>query len=115
MDIPDSVTSVPSGIFSDCQHLYAEHSIPGLRIVDGWVVGCDWDYEEGPRPPSILNLTGVCGIADDAFYGCEGLKNVIIGEGVRTIGSSAFDDCYDLESISISSSVRTIGEYAFDD
>ena len=115
VDIPDSVTSIPSGIFSGCQHLYAEHSIPGLRIVDGWVVGCDWDYEEGPRPPSILNLTGVCGIADDAFYGCEGLKNVIIGEGVRTIGSFAFDDCHDLESISISSSVRTIGEYAFDD
>ena len=114
VDIPDSVTSVPSGIFSDCQHLYAEHSIPGLRIVDGWVVGCDWDYVEGPRPPSILNLTGVCGIADGAFDGCEGLKNVIIGEGVRTIGSYAFDECYDLESISISSSVRTIGEYAFD-
>lgn len=115
VDIPDSVTSIPSGIFSGCQHLYAEHSIPGLRIVDGWVVGCDWDYEEGPRPPSILNLTGVCGIADEAFYGCEGLKNVVIGEGVRTIGSYAFDDCYDLESISISSSVRTIGKYAFDD
>ena len=115
VDIPDSVTSIPSGIFSGCQHLYVEHSIPGLRIVDGWVVECDWDYEEGPRPPSILNLTGVCGIANGAFDGCEGLKNVIIGEGVRTIGSSAFDDCYDLESISISSSVRTIGEYAFDD
>jgi hypothetical protein len=50
VDIPDSVTSIPSGVFSDCQHLYAEHSIPGLRIVDGWVVGCDCDYEEGQRP-----------------------------------------------------------------
>ena len=115
VDIPDSVTSIPSGIFSDCQHLYAEHSIPGLRIVDGWVVECDWDYEEGPRPPSILNLTGVCGIADRAFCGCEGLKKVIIGEGVRTIGFCAFDDCSDLESISISSSVRTIGGNAFGD
>ena len=48
-----------------------------------------------------------------AFWGCTGLIDVIISDGVSYIGKSAFSICKNLKSIVIPSSVNIIGDYAF--
>ena len=52
-------------------------------------------------------------IEEQAFSGCEQLKEVIIEDGVETIEESAFEGCTELEKIVIPNSVTEIQEYAF--
>ena len=55
----------------------------------------------------------VIGISEKVFYGCEGLTDVVIPEGVTSIGEYAFAYCEDLRSISIPNSIEQIGYNAF--
>ena len=105
--IPDSVTYIGGGAFSDCSYsLFDTTTIPGVKLVDGWVVG----YTD--ECPSVLDLTGVRGIGEYAFSGCSGLTSVTIPDGVTYIGSG-FSSCSGLTSITIPDSVTRIGSYAF--
>ena len=63
--------------------------------------------------PSVYQDGAVTSIGDRAFYNCDGLKSVTIGNGVTSIGNSAFDGCYGLTSVTIPDSVTSIGGYAF--
>jgi hypothetical protein len=56
---------------------------------------------------------GVSAIGDYAFHACMGLTSAVIPNSVRTIGSSAFDNCRGLTSVVIPNSVATVGSYAF--
>ena len=48
-----------------------------------------------------------------AFYHCEGLKDLILSEGVTKLGDSAFGNCYSLETVTIPSTVTFIDNRAF--
>ena len=48
-----------------------------------------------------------------AFYSCDSLYSVVIGDSVTSIGSSAFRDCDSLTSVLIPNSVTSIGDYTF--
>lgn len=52
-------------------------------------------------------------IRDTAFDGCDGLKSLILPEGVTFIGGDAFRGCANLTSVEIPSSVTSIGSGAF--
>ena len=52
-------------------------------------------------------------IEEQAFSGCQKLKEVIIEDGVGTIEESAFEGCTELEKVVIPNSVTEIQEYAF--
>ncbi len=52
-------------------------------------------------------------IAENAFAGDSGLKEIVIGSNVKTIGSGAFQYCTSLETVTISEGVETIGSHAF--
>ncbi len=107
--IPDSVTSIGRHAFSGCSDaLFDTHSIPGVRLVDGWAVG----HEDGLS--GALDLTGVRGIGYEAFSGCSGLASVTIPDSVMSIGSSAFSGCSGLKSVTIPDSVTSIGGGAFE-
>lgn len=82
--IPDGVTSIGSGAFSDC---------PGLTSVT--------------IPDSV---TSICA---QAFCGCSGLTSITIPDSVTSIGTEAFCGCSGLTSITIPSSVTSIGDEAF--
>ncbi len=52
-------------------------------------------------------------ISDGAFDGCSALTSVPLNRNVMSIGNSAFSGCYKLESISLSENLINIGDYAF--
>lgn len=105
--IPDSVTSINCSAFDGCTALaYDTTSIPGLTLIDGWVVRCDsnWSIDS--------TLTGIKGIVGGAFSGC-GLTSVRVPTTWSHIGDSAFRGCSHLTSVTIPSGVTRIGDYAF--
>ncbi|MGM9879955.1 MAG: leucine-rich repeat domain-containing protein [Bacilli bacterium] len=128
--IPDSVTSIGGGAFSDCTSLSSvtigngvtsigELAFKGClclssivisdsvtSIGEGAFVGCT-------SLRSILIPNSVTSIGGGAFGDCTSLSSVTIGNGVTTIGSSAFNNCYSLNSIVIPDSVTTIDSSAF--
>ena len=105
--IPNSVTCIKSRAFEDCAEWLYDTTIPGVKIVDGWVVDSDEDIS------GALVLSGVRGIADRVFYQRTGLTSVTIADGVKYIGYEAFGECTGILSLSISGSVESIGEVAF--
>ena len=106
--IPDGVTSIDLGSFVGCaEGLYDKSSIPGVVLVDGWAIGHDGNLSGG------LDLTGVRGIAREAFSGCSGLTSVTIPDGVTSIGDWAFSWCGGLTSVTIPNSVTNIGDGTF--
>ena len=67
-------------------------------------------------PSSILHegeTYYVTGIGNRAFYNCQNMTSVTIGDCVRSIGDEAFCGCYGISSIIIPSCVTSIGEDAF--
>ena len=63
---------------------------------------------------SVIIPDGVVTIGDNAFDGCESLKEITIPDSVVRIGSYAFYGCDSLKEIAIPDSVTEIGEYAFE-
>ena len=80
-----------------------------------------YDYNSEPRSsysiPEIVSYGGnnyfVTDIGEDAFSGCKKLKNVTIGNAVKTIGNYAFFGCDHLVSVKFGKSVESIGGGAF--
>ena len=58
---------------------------------------------------------GVTSIDYGAFANCDSLTSVVIGDGVTSIGEKAFAYCDSLTSVVIPDSVTSIGNWAFDD
>ena len=137
--IPSSVSSVGYNAFLDCAGL-KKLSIQGNASLDGFVFqGCrglesitvteDNDHVAasgnclidtatktlltGCRNSVIPADGSVTAIGDYAFAGCEGLKKLVIPEGVLSIGRAAFYRCADLTDLTIPQSAREIGAWAF--
>ena len=51
-------------------------------------------------------------IEEYAFYGCEELKTVKLGNGVKTLGCSAFNKCKNIVRIQLSNKLNSIGSFA---
>ena len=104
--IPNSVSIIESSAFSGCSgSLYDTTTIPGLKLLDGWVVGRTSDISQN------LNLTGVRGIGNFALCECNLLTSVTIN-GAAYIGPFAFDSCDALTSVTINN-VKDITGLAF--
>ena len=139
--VPDSVTSIGNAAFKGCDSLL-RMTIPfvgesriannGYNQVFGYIfgyetnsdynepIGTTYQYASGRTNYHYyipLGLRRVV-ITDDnvgyyAFFGCEKLTDIILGEGVTTIGYSAFHGCTGLTSVTIPNSVKNIACYAF--
>ena len=105
--IPDRVTRIYWEAFDNCnEELFDTNSIPGVKLVDGWAVGYN-DSLSGD-----LDLTGVHGIKDGAFYGCRKLTGVTLPGNLKRIEYGMFKDT-GLISVRIPDSVTSIGHCAF--
>ena len=130
--IPDYVTSIGDGAFSDCSSLFdivipdSVNSIgndafwccSSLRSVvisdsvtsigGGAFLGCS-DLADIVIPNSVTN------IRDWAFFGCSSLSDIVIPDSVTSIGNRAFAYCKSLRSVVIPDSVTNIDAWAFSD
>ena len=82
--IPNSVTKIGLGAFSDCSNL-----------------------------ESVVIPNSVTSIGTEVFNGCISLTSITIPKSVTEIGSAAFSNCNNLESITFGSSVEKIGKCVF--
>ena len=106
--IPDSVVSIGYYAFVGCNAaLFDTTTISGLKLVDGWVVGCTAEFY------GKLNLDGVRGVCDRAFYGCNEITSVVLPNSMTRIGYEMFANCTSLASVTIPNSVIEIDDWAF--
>lgn len=106
-DIPDSVISIGSYAFYDCNNL-ENITIPDSVTDIGIRAFSDCDSLK-----SIKISDNVTNISDYAFYWCKKLENLILPDSITDIGTYAFGHCSNLENITIPDSITNIGNYAF--
>jgi len=128
--IPESVTSIGDGAFSDCSRL-TSIIIPGSVTSIGNMAFFYCDGLRSVTIPSSVTTIGfgafaqcysltsinipesITSIRDNVFLSCVSLQSISIPESIISIGKSAFSDCYRLTSITIPTSVTSIGDGAF--
>ena len=121
VEIPNSVTSIGSYAFRDCSGL-TEITLPFVGATKdgtsnthfGYIFGASSNNNNSYVPSSIKKVTITGGsIGSSAFYSCDSLTSVVIGDSVTSIGSYAFNGCSSLTSVVIGDSVTSIGSNAF--
>ncbi len=105
--IPNSVTSIGYGAFSDCSSLTSV-TIPNYVTSIG-----SQAFWHCSSLTSVTIGNSVASIGYGAFSSCRSLTSVTIPNSVTSIGFGAFEDCLSLTSIDIPNSVTSIGSYAF--
>ena len=84
-----------------------------VTIPEGTEVICDSAFDYAYPMENIIMPDSVKTIEYNAFYGCEGLTDLRLGDGVETIGNCAFNECKGLKNVVIPNSVKTIDMNAF--
>ena len=107
--VPASVTSIGSYAFYGCSSL-SEITLPFVGATKdgttnthfGYIFGASTYSKNSTSVPDSLNkvtITSTSTIDSFAFYGCDSLESVVIGDSVTSIGSSAFSGCSSLTEI----------------
>ena len=115
----DFSVAVPTG-----QTLYFNYVQGGVEVVyPNATAPAAQGWNGFVRPTGVLCIPDSVGhdtqryavrrIAGHAFFGCNGLVQVTVGEGVETIGGSAFYGCTSLAEVTLPSTVDTIGHSVF--
>lgn len=99
--IPDSVTSIGGSVFYNCPNIESA-KIPSLAI-----------SETALHSLKTVIITSGDTIEENAFIHHGNLETVTISKGVKSIGKSAFEGCQNLIDVNIPDSVKSIGENAF--
>ena len=107
VEIPDSVTSIGEGAFSECGSLTSV-TIPNSVTTIG-----DSAFYNCTSLTSVTIPNSVTSISSSAFHSCTGLTSVTIGNGVTSIAQYTFYRCFNLTSVTMSNSVTSIGKRAF--
>ena len=120
VEIPYTVTHIGNTVFTDCIALEAiqvAKDNPAYISQGGILFNKDKTelirYPEEKEGESYNIPDSVTAIADDAFRGCDRLKDISIPSGLERIGAGAFILCYSLDSVHIPESVTEIGPEAF--
>ena len=98
IELPVTTTSLGLGAFAYCVKLNTA-KIPGVTSIPG---------ADSGRYPGGLYFAG-----RGAFYGCEKLRTLQLGDNLTYIGNGAFYDCNELYDLEIPDNVSVVGDYAF--
>ena len=124
--ISDTVKTVDRRAFCDCVPegggLYDASSVPGLVLVDGWVVEIsDALREECGTSESfaecvnvLLRDSRVRGVASGLFENEYRLHHVSLPPCVKYVGDRLFAGCLSLEQVDVPDGIEGIGESAFE-
>lgn len=134
--IPDSIIHIGYGIFGNCDNLqYNEYDngyylgnetnsyVVFVKAKNKEITSCDIHADTRfihsnafyycNKLKSVVIGDSVMCIVDYMFYGCSALTTVEISDSVTSIGTGAFLNCSSLKSIVIPDSVTSIGNSAF--
>jgi hypothetical protein len=105
--VPDTVTRIEDGAFSECENL--EHVVlsQNLEYLGEEAFYYCTSLESINIPDKVTEIKYM------AFSCCDYLESVIIPDSVKTIGNYAFEYCGSLTTVSIPLSVTSIGKKAF--
>ena len=107
-DIPNGVTGIGNGAFSDCQSL-REITLPDSVTSIG-----EYAFFDCQSLREITFPTSVTNIGESAFSGCESLCKITLPDSVTSIGNNAFKYCNSLREITPPVGVSSIGDSAFE-
>lgn len=137
LTVPDSVETVGQGAFNGCASLQSivlpfvggsllatsEESLFGYIFGTGAYSGATQvsqyytatDHQEYYIPDALISVTiGGGDLGHGAFYGCDKITTVRLGDDVERIGAAAFYNCASIRGMfPIPSGLRSIGENAF--
>ena len=109
ISVPNSVTRIGSGSFSNCLNLKKVSLGISIVTIGDSAFSMDTVLEEIVIPNSVQTID------NKAFYNCDALKMLVLGENLKYIGESAFESCSSLTSLIVPDSVVTIANRAFFD
>lgn len=105
--VPDVVTEIDGGAFSECKGITSVTFPDGLTKIGPSA----FHYCEGIKSITIPNSVAALGYA--AFMGCMGLESVTISNGITVLESQTFYRCSALKSVTIPDNVTAIYNEAF--
>ncbi len=107
--MPDSVTEIYDGAFTDCQGLKYAYLPAQMEYLGRGI------FE---RCENLLTATfpdGVDTVPDSMFLDCSSLREVTLPETVRNLGDSAFAFCRSLWTMELPETMDSLGWYSFSD
>lgn len=104
--LPDTIVSIESYAFYNCQNLVSINFPPSLKIIGPSAFRECYEFTNIVLPNSVTT------ISDYAFYNCYKLTSITFPDSMTTIGSHAFF-CNGLTSITITENINYIGSSAF--
>lgn len=108
--IPDSVVSIGEELLDGSAYYLDENNWEnGVLYLGNHLIKAD----DSKLNEEYKIKDGTKTIANQAFYQCDNIKNIIISNGVTRINEGAFLECTNLNSITIPISISTIGNGAF--
>ncbi len=105
--LPEGVTHIGFGAFSDCVGLESVSLPASLTTLGDWAFYRDGALQQASVPEAVRRV----GAATFAF--CTSLAKVEMPRGVKSIAQHAFYYCTALNEVLIPGSVNQIGEYTF--
>ena len=105
--LPEGVTRIGFGAFSDCVGLESVSLPASLTTLGDWAFYRDGALQQASVPEAVRRV----GAATFAF--CTSLAKVEMPRGVKSIAQHAFYYCTALNEVLIPGSVNQIGEYTF--
>ena len=103
------VTAVGEGAFEDASEDISTVILPDM------VVSVGKNAFKNSAGLSIKIEGALTSLGEGAFFGCEGLEAVTLGEGLAAIPYEAFAGCISLDQIRLPKSVTLIDENAFEE
>ncbi|MCH5154763.1 MAG: leucine-rich repeat protein [Clostridiales bacterium] len=118
--IPDSVQSIARGAFNGCEGLQ-NITVPfvgGSRVANmylSYLFGAKSATAGETVPLSLksVTVTNSDAVANNAFYGCSGITNIVYHDGLTTIGNNSFFGCSSLVAIDLGQELVSVGGSAF--
>ena len=105
--LPEGVTHIGFGAFSDCAGLESVSLPASLTTLGDWAFYRDGALQQASVPEAVRRVGAA------AFAFCTSLAKVEMPRGVKSIAQHAFYYCTALNEVLIPGSVNQIGEYTF--